>query len=377
MIFTGPFGPIALFLMTETTIVPVETQVQSMLESPMTDSEIKQLFAVETRSQSASSRLISAKIDRAQCLMEVYQDKLFRGKSGGRTWGQYLKSIDLAKIGYESELDTDSASREIMFGLLCRSIDRWNADNPLRPPLPYPGGRSYLQGWTTLFDRTRSAGNGKGTYASFGNCETALEAWKAAVFKNDGKKPSCKASAEIGRQTRDAGLGRKSLSSQGNQQNMRLMQHESQSSSQPRNASTQTRMEAAAAQREREKRQSEQKAEEKSLREDGIDPRLISKMDDGPDIDAMAECETYCTQLNQLQQDVQRIESWVTGRLNLYGSEGMDALRQVDAGIYTINDDVKAISSLGQKLLDLSDLLSDVIQPGDLSSSLFEAEPTA
>ena len=125
---------------------------------------------------------------------------------------------------------------------------------------------------------------------------------------------------------------------------MRLMQHESQSSSRPRNASTQTRMEAAAAQREREERQAQQKAEEKSLREDGIDPRLISKIDDDLEIDVMAECETYCTQLNQLQQDVQRIESWVTGRLNLYGSEGMDALRQVDAGIYTINDDVKAIS---------------------------------
>ena len=54
--------------------------------------------------------------------MEVYQDKLFRGKSGGGTWGQYLKSIDLAKIGYESELDTDSASREIMFGLLCADL---------------------------------------------------------------------------------------------------------------------------------------------------------------------------------------------------------------------------------------------------------------
>ena len=365
--------------MTETTIIPVETQLQSMLESPMTDSEIDQLSSLESRSNNASSAITVGKIQRAQCLIEVYQDKLFRGKSGGRTWGQYLKSIDMSRLGYSEELNTEAAAREIMFGLLCKAIDRWNNDNPMRPPLPYPAGRSYLQGWATLFERKRAADDI--SYAPFGACESALEVWKSAVFKNDGKAPDQRSSTKIGRAARDSGLGRKSLTHNPVVDNLTSgstapMRHRCGPDSQPRNASTQTQMEAAAAQREREEGQAQQKAEEKSLREDGIDPRLISKMDEGPEIDAMAECETYCTQLNQLQQDVQRIESWVTGRLNLYGSEGMDALRQVDAGIYTINDDVKAISSLGQKLLDLSDLLSDVIQPGDLSSSLFEAEPT-
>ena len=368
--------------MTEATIIPVETQVQSMLESPMTDSEIKQLSVVESRSFSAGQKITAGKIDRARCLMEVYQDKLFRGKSGGRTWGQYLKSIDLARLGYNKELETETASREIMLAVLCDAIDRWNNDNPARPPLPYPGGSSYLQGWARLFERFRSGGNGKGHYSAFGGCEAALDAWKTAVFKNDGQAPSYRNSVKIGRKARDAGLGRSSLTSTGSPENLSSgnmipKQLGYQDQSQPRTVSTQSQIEAAAAQSEREKRQSEQKAEEKSLREDGIDPRLISKMDDGSEINVITECETYCTQLNQLQQDVQRIESWVTGRLNLYGSEGMDALRQVDAGIYTINDDVKAISSLGQKLLDLSDLLSDVIQPGDLSSSSFEAEPTA
>ncbi len=368
--------------MTETTIIPVETQLQSMLESPMTDSEINQLSAVEARSSSAGQKITAGKIDRARGLMEVYQDKLFRGKSGGRTWGQYLKSIDLAKLGYDKELDTDLASREMMYASLCDAIDQWNNDNPTRPPLPYPKGSSYMQGWALLFDRDRSRGNGTGTYAAFTSCDAALDVWKTAVFKNNGQPPSYRETIKSGRAARDAGLGRPTLTSTGSLQNLNTGDKKPgrprfHPDSQPRTVSTQSRMEAAAAQLERKERQDQQRTEEKSLREDGIDPRLISKMDDGPDIDAMAECETYCTQLNQLQQDVQRIESWVTGRLNLYGSEGMDALRQVDAGIYTINDDVKAISSLGQKLLDLSDLLSDVIQPGDLSSSLFEAEPTA
>ena len=369
--------------MTEITIIPAEAQVQSMLESAMTDAEDAHLESIERRSFSASDRIIRDKFEMAKSLYEVYQNRLFRGKSGGRTWKNYLNSIDLHKLGYKDALSTEAAGNEMMFALLCEAIDSWNKENPARPPLPMPNGSSYLDGWTTLFDRSRVSGSIH-NYAPFGGCSKALQTWKTAVFQAGGVAPTRDKSRSAGRKARDAGYGRPRLS--GVSDNSSFLKIKSKSDrvglddnlgSQPRTVSTQSRMEAAAAQREREERQAQQKAEEKSLREDGIDPRLISKMDDGPEIDAMAECETYCTQLNQLQQDVQRIESWVTGRLNLYGSEGMDALRQVDAGIYTINDDVKAISSLGLKLLDLSELLSDVVLPGDLSSSSFEVEPTA
>ena len=106
------------------------------------------------------------------------------------------------------------------------------------------------------------------------------------------------------------------------------------------------RMQAAADRAAREQRQATARAEEKSLREDGIDPRLISTVEKESEFDAMAECETYSVLLGKLHQDLQTTEVWVRGRLNQYGSDGMDYLRQLDAGLYTISADLKTLHSV-------------------------------
>ena len=183
--------------MTEATLIPASDQVQLMLDSPMSEGELKQLAQVEARGSQADQREVSSKLDKALCLIEVYQDKLFRGKQGGRSWGDYLQSIDLNKLGYTEGLSTEAAGTEMMFGLLCEAIDDWNDANPTRDPLPKPRGRSYMDGWATLFERQREAGTG--TYAPFGECTQALETWKTAVFKNNGHAPLRAASNAIGR----------------------------------------------------------------------------------------------------------------------------------------------------------------------------------
>ena len=120
----------------EATLIPTQDQVQLMLDSPMTDAEQAQLEKIEARGMRADQREVNSKLDKALCLVEVYQDKLFRGKAGGRSWGDYLQSIDLAKLGYTEGLSTEAAGTEMMFGLLCEAIDDWNDANPTRPELP-------------------------------------------------------------------------------------------------------------------------------------------------------------------------------------------------------------------------------------------------
>ena len=132
-------------------------------------------------------------------------------------------------------------------------------------------------------------------------------------------------------------------------------------------------MEAAAAQLEREQR----RAEERSLRADGIDPRSISTMEKESDFDVMNECETYSTQMNKVHLDIQTLEVWVRGRLNQYGTDGMNMLRQFDAGIYSINDDIGTITDMSQRLADLAALLQDHVEPGSMTDNSFTAEPKA
>ena len=171
--------------MTTATLIPTEDQTQLMLESPMTDTELSQLEQIESRGRQSAKTETLSKIERALCLLEVYNDKLFRGKAGGRTWGQYLQSIDLAKLGFVNGLETDTAVNWMNFGALCEGIDDWNEANPDRPALPYPNGPSYMNGWTLLFDRQR--GDGPGVYAPIVGCSNALSAWKTAVLKNGGE----------------------------------------------------------------------------------------------------------------------------------------------------------------------------------------------
>ena len=66
--------------MTEATLIPASDQVQLMLDSPMTEGEQQQLAAIEARATSSAGKITINKIEMAQCLLEVYNDKLFRGK---------------------------------------------------------------------------------------------------------------------------------------------------------------------------------------------------------------------------------------------------------------------------------------------------------
>lgn len=364
-----------------TTLIPNQDQTQLMLESPMTEAELSQLNQIECRGKKADQSETICKVQKALCLLEVYNDKLFRGKAGGRTWGQYLQSIDLAKLGFRNGLDDESATNWMNFGALCEAIDDWNDANPNRPPLPYPGGSTYMQGWTLLFDRERQRTGVRGVYAPITGAETALQAWKTAVLKNGGDALKLAETRAIGRAARDAGLGRAALTAEGDRSQIVPQvsaaprgQEPEPEYSQP-TVSAADRMQAAADRAAREQRQAAAAAEEKSLRDDGIDPRLISTMEKESEFNAMTECETYSVQLGKLHQDLQTLEVWVRGRLNQYGSEGMDMLRQLDAGLYTISGDIKTLYGYRQRLDDLIELLEDDIEPGSLTPTA-QTEPT-
>ena len=362
--------------MTEATLIPASDQVQLMLDSPMSEGEQQQLAAIEARATSSAGKITINKIEMAQCLLEVYNDKLFRGKTGGRTWGEYLKSHDFGKLGFPNPITTETATNHLNYAALCDAIDDWNDSKPGRE-LPYPSGSSHLDGWTTLFERQRqSSGVQKmGTYMPITGAKAALEAWYTAVVNNDGKAPDKNTTRAYGRKARDAGLGRPALASSNlpAKRPARGGGPNPKPESVQRTVSAQTRMEAAAAQLEREQR----RAEERSLRADGIDPRSISTMEKESDFDVMNECETYSTQMNKVHLDIQTLEVWVRGRLNQYGTDGMNMLRQFDAGIYSINDDIGTITDMSQRLADLAALLQDHVEPGSMTDNSFTAEPTA
>lgn len=349
-----------------TTLIPAEDQTVLYLESPLTSQEKAEKLQLEARSSAAAASKFEKQRIMADCLLRIYQDKLFRGEQGGRSWGDYLAK-EIGLLGYGS-LNADAATNELNWEVLCKAIDEWNEQNPHKV-LGYPKGRSFMDGWTTLFDRKTSKGGGQ-NYLPFGDrpAINALNAWKTACFKlgDKGAIPTQRESASIGRAARDAGFGR-TATSPGRPANLSPFPpaaggqdpepiHEA-----PRSVSPEVERQAA-----------EAKAAREAAKADPRDFVTESKYDPIP----MTEAETYCNLMGRLQMEAQQLEVWLTGRLNLYGTDGLNMLRKgVDLGIYDVSDDVPRITAIKDRLERVLDLLTDHYEPGDLSDDSFTPEP--
>jgi hypothetical protein len=301
---------------------------------------------------------------RAKGLLSIYQDRLFRGDNGGCTWGEYLQN-DVCRLGY-SELDTNNASNELNWCVLCIAIDKWNTENPSKY-LEYPRTRNYMIGWTTLFDRKSEKGGGS-AYLPFTADEpaaVALKVWKTACFKS-GDVPTMRQSRSIGAAARDQGLGR--ICNKGNA----LFAHSR--SDRERESYTEQEPVDRVIDPEVLQQAEDARAAREHAKADPRDIKPLQKHDPIP----MNEAETYCNMMGRLQMEAQQLRVWVEGRLNLYGTDGLNALRNgIDLGIYSVSDDVERITAIRKDLETVLDLLTDHIEPGELSPNSYNAEPSA
>ena len=353
--------------MTTTTIIPAEGQVTDLLDSPMTASEKARRIEIEA---TCSGQTLA----RAKGLLSIYQDRLFRGDNGGCTWGEYLQN-DVCRLGY-SELDTPNASNELNWCVLCIAIDKWNAENPSKY-LEYPRTRNYMKGWTTLFDR-KSAKGGGSAYLPFVADEpaaVALKVWKTACFKS-GSAPTVRQAISIGAAARNQGLGR--VSNMGTVSNLPSRSgtvtergnHNSYNGFDPNEQEPVDRVIDPEVLQQAE----DARAAREHAKADPRDIKPLQKHDPIP----MNEAETYCNMMGRLQMEAQQLRVWVEGRLNLYGTDGLNALRNgIDLGIYSVSDDVERITAIRKDLETVLDLLTDHIEPGELSPNSYNAEPSA
>lgn len=354
--------------MTTTTIIPAIGQVTDLLDSPMTASEKARRIEIEA---TCSGQTLA----RAKGLLSIYQDRLFRGDNGGCTWGEYLQN-DVCRLGY-SELDRAAANLELNWCVLCIAIDKWNAENPSKY-LEYPRTRNYMQGWTTLFDRKPGGSGGGQGYLPFVADEpaaVALKVWKTACFKA-GDVPTMRQSRSIGTTARDQGLGR--VSTSGDVSNFSAParsdcargNHNSYNGFDPNEQEPVDRVIDPEVLQQAENA----RAAREHAKADPRDFKPLQKHDPIP----MNEAETYCNMMGRLQMETQQLRVWVEGRLNLYGTDGLNALRNgIDLGIYSVSDDVERITAIRKDLETVLDLLTDHIEPGELSIDSFIDEPSA
>ncbi len=362
--------------MTTITILPGDEQVSDLLDSPMTQTERSIKLQLEATSKAAAEDKFVKQRIMAGCLLTIYQDRLFRGEQGGRNWSDYLAN-DLQLLGY-GKLSLESATLELNWCVLCNAIDDWNAQNPHKQ-LGYPKGRSYMEGWTTLFDRRMTKGGGS-AYMPFSEqpAEAALKTWATACFRqgNKGGIPSQKESAAFGRQARDQGLGVRTaivgtsnISNRSNAVSPAAGERNTGHQPQEQVGEVRDRVLDPEVLRQAE----EAKAARQAAKADPRDFTPLQKHDPIP----MNEAENYCNIMGRLQMEAQTLREWVRGALNDHGTDGLNFLRNnIDLGLYAIDDDIKRVTAIREMLTDTLDMLSDHYEPGELPAGSFTAEPT-
>ena len=100
--------------MSELTVTNEEAQV--LLDSAMTTEEKQQRDSSELAIQVAGMEIHERRIVIGKHLLEIYNDRLFRGDEGGQTWADYLANVTPKLTPDGDGFKVDTANRLICLG---------------------------------------------------------------------------------------------------------------------------------------------------------------------------------------------------------------------------------------------------------------------
>ena len=96
----------------------------------------------------------------------------------------------------------------------------------------------------------------------------------------------------------------------------------------------------------------------------------IQKDDDS--VDAAGECKRITQAINDAHKAIGLLRGILYSQINKYGRDYMDFLRQVDAGVYSLNNIDDQVQQMGEDIDFITDLLVADVGEGELSKSTID-----
>jgi len=328
-----------------TTITPeIISETQILETSPMTESEEKELVIVKTAIQTAYADKLERDLAIGAGLTRIFRRKLYRGARGGRTWEEWLvdESADLTAGRGTLGKDTALYLRGF-YQLRCEVLQ------PAGPGLrdvPLPTSAKQVRPLLGQLDT---------------HPEAAIEMWKAACAQaGKGKVP-----------TFDQ-VNRAALAYKANAENQARRLSEAQQTAQ-RNA-----VRASISSREfvaDDVKESETfHFTSPSLPSPApVIPAWELEMDDSS-IDAVTECRRITSALNDAFKSISTLRGILYSQINRHGDEYLKFLRQVDAGVYSLNNIDNQIAQLAEDVEFVLDLLQSSVGAGELAKATIDVD---
>ena len=309
-------------------------------ESPMTESEEKELVIVKTAIKTAYADKLERDLAIGAGLLQIFRRKLYRGKDGGRSWEQWLADESHELTAGRGVLGKDTALRLRGFYQFRCEVLQPQATWPAS--LPLPASPAQVRPLLGQLDTHPKA---------------AIEMWKAAVTEAKGKVPTFD-------QVNRAALAYKA------------------------NEANEARRLSAAEKAARQKGSAASKAARSTTPETGpvkdyspepedVDEPAISAWEiekDDSSIDAGEECKRISRAINEVKQAVGNLRGILYSQIHKYGSDYLTFLRQVDAGAYSINDIDEHVQQIGEDVAFIADLLVAEVGEGELSQSTIDVD---
>jgi hypothetical protein len=322
-------------------VMGLKTQIFE--DSPMTESEEKELVIVKTAIKTAYADKLERDLAIGAGLLQIFRRKLYRGPNGGRKWDDWLKEESAELTSGKGPID-DKTSQYLrgFYQFRCEVLQPRSGRST---SIPLPASPYQIRPLLGQLDTHPDA---------------AVEMWKAAAADAKGKVP-----------TFDQ-VNRAALSYKANEANEARRLSSAQQAAQQKavSASVASRPEAPA-------RPSPAVAPE-PVRDYSPQPTApsipaweLEKEDTS--LDAGAECKRITLAINDSHKAIGMLRGILYSQINKHGRDYLGFLRQVDAGVYSLHNIDDQVQQMGEDIDFIFELLTADVGEGELARATVDA----
>ena len=322
----------------------LETQIFE--DSPMTESEEKELVIVKTAIKTAYADRLERDLAIGAGLLQIFRHKLYRGPSGGRNWEQWLADESAELTAGRGALGRDTAQYLRGFYQFRCEVLSPRGGRPASTPLPAsPYQVRPLLGQLETHP------------------EAALEMWKAACAQaGKGKVP-----------TFDQ-VNRAALAYKANEAN------EARRLSSAQQAVQQKAVSASVASRPEAPARPAPAVAPEPIRDYSppstapfptISAWELEKED--ASLDAGVECKRITLAINDAHKAIGLLRGILYSQINKHGRDYLGVLRQVDAGVYSLHNIDDQVQQMGEDIDFIFELLTADVGEGELAQATIDA----
>ena len=320
---------------------------QILEDSPMTENEEKELVIVKTAIKTAYADKLERDLAIGAGLLQIFRRKLYRGKEGGRTWEQWLAEES-------AELTAGRGAIAMATSNYLRGFYQFRVELLQRPSrgsgnLPLPTSPRQVRPIISQLDTHPDA---------------AVEMWKAAVADAKGRVP-----------TFDQ-VNRAALAYKANEANEARRLSDAQQAAQQK-AVAASRAAASTSDSEQPPSSDHVKDYSPQPSDPVLSPTIpaweLEKNDDST-LDAATECKRITVAINDAHKAIGLLRGILYSQINKHGSDYLNFLRQVDAGVYSLHNIDEQVQQMGKDVSFISELLVADVGEGELAESTIDVD---